>query len=248
MLTLIGTGIGDEKDLTLRGIDVAKEADFLYAEKYTGKWGDDISEMEKVIGKKIGILMRPDVEEKSGQIIEKAKSSKVAILVKGDPMVATTHSSLLMDARKAGVEVKVIHNSSITSAVCETGLHAYKFGATVTIPFPEKVADPGSTYQTILKNRQNGLHTLCLLDIVAENEKYMTVSEGLEILSKLEKKFGNHVLSEGVVAVSDLGKDAYIIYGKLEEVAKKDSRKTPAVVVIPGKLHFTEKEFLESFR
>ena len=51
MLTLIGLGLYDEKDLTLRGIEQAKKADKAYIELYTSKWHGNIKNLEKLIGK-----------------------------------------------------------------------------------------------------------------------------------------------------------------------------------------------------
>jgi diphthine methyl ester synthase len=56
-------------------------------------------------------------------------------LVVGDAFCATTHSDLFLRAINLGIlfsyigiEVKVIHNASIVSAVGCTGLQVYRFG------------------------------------------------------------------------------------------------------------------------
>ena len=139
-LYLISTGIWDEKDISLRGLEVARRCDILFAEFYTTRIGTTKERLEKLIGKKIKVLSRSDLEEGCDQILEKAKEKEVGILVGGDCLVSTTHSSVLLEAKKRGIPTKVIHSSSIISAVAETGLHLQKFGQFITVPFPEKIS------------------------------------------------------------------------------------------------------------
>jgi diphthine synthase len=190
MLVLIGLGLFDEKDLTLRGTEEAKRSDKVFIELYTSKWHGNLKNLEKIINKKIEVLTRKDLEENSGRILDLAKSQSISILVQGDPMVATTHVSLIKEAKKLGVKTKIIHNASIISAIGETGLHLYKFGPSVTIPFPEKTKGklPESVYDVIKMNKARGLHTLCLLDVIAEEKKFMAANESIKILIDLEKK------------------------------------------------------------
>jgi diphthine synthase len=237
MLTLIGLGLQDEKDLSLRAIEAAKQADKVYIELYTGVWSGSLKNLEKILRKKIFVLQRSDLEENSEKILNEAKRKKVALFVQGDPLIATTHSSLLVEARKRKIKTKVIHNASIVSAVAETGLHIYKFGATVTIPFPEKIKNqkPESVLQTIEENRKRGLHTLCLLDV---NEgRAMSVAEAAELLLKWQ--------FDDVFAVAFSAGKSKIAYKRISQLAKTKFP-TPAVLIIPGKLHFTEEEFLQN--
>jgi diphthine synthase len=241
MLSLIGLGLWDEEDVTLKGVKVAKDADKVYIELYTSKWHGNLKKLEKTIGKKIKALKRENLEEKSGEIIKEAKDKKVVLFVLGDPLIATTHASLLYDARKVGIKTEVIHNASIYSAIGETGLHVYKFGATVTIPFPEKTGNklPESILETIKENEKRCLHTLLLLDIVPEKNRYMTPNEGMKILIK----------DTEVVVFARVGSGkTLIVYGKVKDLIEKDFGEPPFVMIIPGKLHFTEKEYLEMFR
>jgi len=248
MLTLIGLGLYNEQDLTLRGLDIARKADSLYMELYTSKWFGNLKNLENIIGKRIKILRRDDLEEKSKNIVEEAIEKNIVIFVLGDPLIATTHSSLILDARKLGIPTNVIHNASIMSAIGETGLHMYKFGPTITIPFPEKTKGklPESVYETIKMNRSRGLHTLCLLDVIAEDEKYMTPNEAMEILLNVEDKRKESVFNQEteIVVFVKAGGNSSIVFGKVKDLLNK-SYETPAVLIIPGILHFTEREFLE---
>ena len=241
MLSLIGLGLWNEEDVTLKGVNRAKDADKVYIELYTSKWHGDLKNLEKIIGKKIEVLKRENLEEKSDEIIKEAKNKNVVIFVLGDPLVATTHASLLYDAKKVGVKTEIIHNASIYSAICETGLHAYKFSSTVTISFPEKTGNkfPKSILKTIEENKNRGLHTLLLLDIIFEKNKYMTPNEGMKIFSKD---------TEVVVFARAGSNKPLILYGKIEDLIEKDFGEPPFVMILPGKLHFTEKEYLEMFR
>jgi diphthine synthase len=246
MLTLISIGLFDEKDLTLRGLEEAKKSDKVYIELYTSRWHGSLKNLEKILGKKITELKRSDLEENSRKIIEEAKKQDVAILIEGSALVQTTHLSLLQEAKKMKIKTKIIHNASIISAVGETGLHAQKFGQYVTIPFPERTKGnlPESVFEIISENQKRGLHTLCLLDMAAEQDRYMTVNEALEIL------LNGKIIGENteIVAFARAGSDRPLIaYGKVRDLIRKNIREIPAVMIIPGKLHYTEKEFLNIY-
>ncbi|TAL48436.1 diphthine synthase [archaeon] len=239
MLTLIGLGLHDEKDITLRGIDAAKNADKVYIELYTGKWFGSLDRLEEIVGKDIVELKRSDLEENSNRILDEAAKKDIAIFMQGDPLVITTHNSLIADARKMKIDTKVIHNASIFSSIAETGLHVQKFGPSVAISFPEKTKGklPESVYKTILDNKKRGLHTLCLLDLV--DGKVMEPKDALKILQALDKE---KMISDVIVA-SRLGGKSKIVSGKIGDIMDVKFEE-PSVVVIVGNLHFTEKEFL----
>lgn len=76
---------------------------------------------------------------------------------------ATTHTDLVVRAKKLGVDVKVVHNASVMNAVGVCGLQLYRYGETVSIPFFTETWRPSSFYEKIQRNRALGLHTLCLL-------------------------------------------------------------------------------------
>lgn len=81
---------------------------------------------------------------------------------------ATTHTDLVVRAKKLGIDVKVVHNASVMNAVGVCGLQLYHYGETVSIPFFTDTWRPDSFYEKIQKNRGLGLHTLCLLGLVLE--------------------------------------------------------------------------------
>jgi diphthine synthase len=242
MLYLIGLGIWDELDISLKGAEACRKCKEVYAELYTARWGGSLANLEKIIGKKIHILERPDLEDDSLELLKRAKSADIAVLFPGDPLSATTHLSLVAEARKKGIPAKVIHSSSIFTAVAECGLSLYKFGKTISIPSVQPNFSPTSFTEGILDNRKMGLHTLCLLDIG------MNVPQAVQMLLDLEKHARKIISDQKIVAACGLGSDKQrIVYKEASELLK-ESMSPPAVLIIPGKLHFTESEYLENFK
>ena len=242
MLVLAGLGISDEKGITLEELDEAKSADYVFIELYTNVWRGNIGNLEKIIGKRIVVLKRKNLEESISEIVDLAKDKKILIFVPGDPLVATTHSSIILECIKRGVDYKIIHNSSIFSAICETGLHIYKFGQTVTIPLKEKIfTKPISVINAILENKKRGLHTLCLLDIDVENSKFLGINDAIRFLTE------NNLVREDekIIVASSLGtRNRKIVWKEAKNILLLDFD-LPAVIIIPGVLHFSEREILE---
>jgi len=237
VLYIIGLGLGDEKDVSVRAVEIAKACD-CYAELYTNKWFGSVDGLSKVLGKPVKLLKRQDLEDKLDIFLKEAKTHDVALFVPGDPLAATTHATIILEARKKKIAVKLLHNASIFSAIGETGLHLYKFGRTATVPFSGKLQ---AVKDALAVNRKAGLHTLLLLDLDAEVKLYMTVQDALKILIK------GKVLKpmDTVVTAAGLGTDqSQIQWGTAKELLLK-STGTPAVLIVPGKLHFHEKEYLE---
>ena len=164
-LVLIGMGLGGINGMTLDAIKEATEADHRFYESYTALWSDeDIIEFEKEVGE-VKTVMRPEVENPT-EILELAKNSRVALLVVGDPLQATTHVDLQLRALEIGVECKVVHGISITGLVTgAVGLSNYKFGRQTTLTYPYNGWVATSPLEVIALNRYQNLHTLVLLDL-----------------------------------------------------------------------------------
>ncbi len=243
MLYLIGLGIGDEKDISLRGIEACRKAEKVFIELYTCPLKIDVSNLEIIIEKKIAVLDRKGVEE-SGKIISSAIEKDIVLLVGGDPLSATTHAEIILEARKKGIKVEIVHSSSVFTAVAETGLSLYKFGKAVSLPRPQDNYFPTSPYENISDNLKNGMHTLLLLDIE------MSAGEGMSLLLELEKKVKGGLFSPDtkIAVCAHLGKGSLIRYGMVKELQKIDFGEHPHCIVVPAKLNFAEEEFLESFR
>lgn len=252
-LYFIGIGLSDEKDISLKGLETAKRCDVIFAEFYTQKLNTTKEKLGGLVGKKITELTRKQVEEETGIILEPAKTKNVGFLVGGDPFSATTHIALRHEAIQKGIETRVIHASSIFSAIGEVGLHMYKFGTTITIPYPEKVGNklPFSAYDRLKDNKGRGLHTLMLLDIDVDRNKIMTANEGMELFLKMEEQKGESVFTDYtdvIVFARANSEKPLIVYGKVIELLERNFGEPPMCIIIPGSLHFTEKDYLEMFR
>ena len=164
-LILIGMGPGTIAAMTKEAISAAKSADFRRYEAYTALWPDDeLAALEQIIGP-IEKIMRPGVENPK-EILSLAKDHVVAVLVVGDPLQATTHVDLQLQASEMGISCEVVHGISITNLVTGAiGLSNYKFGRQTTLTYPYSGWIATSPLEVIAVNRVMGLHTLALLDL-----------------------------------------------------------------------------------
>src|SRR3989344_4297734 len=208
-LYLIGLGLNNEKDISVKGLETVKKCDKVYLESYTSLLQCSKEQLEKFYGKKIILADRETTEQGDENIVEEARTKKVAFLIVGDPLSATTHIQLFKLAKEKKVEVKVIHNASVLTAIGETGLELYKFGKTTSIPFLEEHPHLETPYQVIKENKKMGLHTLCLLDLKPAENKFMTIKEALEVLEQIERKRKEKVVMKDllVVGCARLGSD-----------------------------------------
>lgn len=250
-LVFVGLGLDDERGITLRGLEEAKAADVVFAEFYTSTLRHgSIERLEIALGKGVRVLARHDVED-AKVLLDACKDKKVVLLVAGDPMAATTHVDLRIRAHAAGARTAVVHGPSVfTSAAGLLGLQHYKFGRTTTLPFPQEGYSPTSPYDVVCENMSRRLHTLVLLDIDADNSRYMTANEGLHLLLKMEERVGSGVLTKDTVVcvVARAGSDdAVVKAGRLEELLGADFGPPLHSIVVPGKLHFMEEESLKAF-
>ncbi len=245
MLTFVGLGLYDEKDISLRGYEAVQRADVVFAEFYTSKLlSADVNKLEKFYGRRIILLSREDVES-GKKIIEEAKKKDVVFIVPGDSLIATTHVALRIMAQEAGIETRVIHGASIVTAVPGLlGLQEYKFGRTVSLPFPQENYFPTSAYDFIEENHSRGLHTLILLDI---NPRPMTANEAMKILLEMEKRKKKELINAKtlIAVVGRAGApDVTVKAGYLGEMVNEDFGPPLHTLVLPGKLHFAEAEAL----
>jgi diphthine synthase len=176
-VTLIGLGLGDEKDITVRGLEAIKACDALFLESYTSVIGVPKEQLEAYYEKEIRISDREDVEMRADEMLEMAEQGKkVGFLVVGDPLCATTHTDLILRGKERGIEMNVIHNVSVMVGMAQSGLQLYSFGQSITIPFFTDEWKPDSFYNKIAENQRIGLHTLCLLDIKVKEPDYSALT------------------------------------------------------------------------
>jgi diphthine methyl ester synthase len=247
-LHIIGIGLNDPKDITVKGLDAVKSAEIIYLEDYTSLLQCSLSDLEKFYDKKIILANREQSEQGSGKIVEEAKEKKVCFLVIGDALSATTHIDIYKQAKEAGVKVEIIHNASILTAVGITGLQLYNFGKTASIPYLDDFKELVAPYLVLEGNNKLGLHTLLLLDIKQEQKRFMTISEGLNVLEDIEKREGKGLITDDIfiIGCARIGSNDFIIRsGKLKEIKQIDFGTPLHCIIIPGRLHFLEKEMLE---
>jgi len=230
MLYIIGLGL-NEKGLSLEAVQAIEKCSRVYLENYTVDFPYNIKELG--LSDETVKLARGDVE--SDKLIKEAKKENVALLVYGSPLFATTHISLILEAKKAKVKTKVIHAASIFDAIAETGLQLYKFGKIASMP--KQKAD---FLKYIKENQKIKAHSLLLIDIGIPFE---------EALERLEKDVKKEKLNiDKLVVCSKMGtKRSKIVFGRMHDL-KKVRIKNPFCFIIPGELHFLENEVLNFFK
>ena len=241
MLYLIGIGLNDEKDITVKGLEAVRSCSRVFLEYYTSKLTCSIQDLEKFYCKDIRLADRKLVEQQiEEKILKPAKEEDVALLVIGDPFSATTHVDICMRAEQMGIKVKAIHNASVLTAVGAAGLELYKYGKTTSIPFGnETVTTPIEVYKN---NQHSGLHTLFLLDLDPTENRFMTIHDALEYL--ISKGFPEDQLCVGCAG---LGSDEpEIKAGKAGELKAAAFSLFPQCLIAVGKLHFMEEDALKS--
>lgn len=247
-VVFVGVGLHDEGGISLKGLEEVKSADSVFIELYTSLLpGFSVKRFESVAGKDLRVVSRKELEEGNGEVVLRAaEKGKVVLLVPGDPFIATTHIALRIAAEKRGIKTRVVHGASIISAaVGLSGLHNYKFGKSVTIPFPENFSE--TPYMVVAQNKGLGLHTLCLLDINVEEGRYLSIKEALEILLKIEVQRKMGVVNFGTLAVGVAragSPNPTVKAGFVEELLNYDFGGPPYSLIFLGKLHFMEAEAL----
>ena len=164
-IILVGMGPGRCEMMTQEAINAARLADHRRYEAYTALWPqDELEKLEERVGS-ITKVMRPEIED-AAELLELAKSSLVAVMIVGDPLQATTHVDLQLQANEMGVPCRVMHGISITTILSGAiGLSNYKFGRSTTLTYPYGGWIATSPLEVIASNQYQGLHTLVLLDL-----------------------------------------------------------------------------------
>ncbi|MBI2004430.1 diphthine synthase [Candidatus Pacearchaeota archaeon] len=241
MLYLIGLGL-NARSISKEGLDILKTCKKIYLENYTVDFPYSINELEDIIGKKIISADREKVE--SLEIVDEAKKMEIALLIYGSPLTATTHISLIQEAKALKIKYKIIYNASIIDAVAETGLQLYKFGKIASMPKwnPEENFMPESFMEIIQQNMSMKAHSLILCDIGLDFQ---------EAVSQLKKSSENckfELKNKKIVVCQALGtRRSKIFYKNFEELKELEDIQKPFSIIIPSKLHFLEKEVLEGF-
>ena len=271
-LLLVGLGLGNEKDVTVAGLEAIQSSDVVYLEAYTSVLGVKAEKLEEFYGCKIHISDRYEVESATDKMLDQAESGTVSFLVVGDPYCATTHTDLVLRARHRGIPVRVYHNASIMNAAGACGLHLYNFGRTISIPyFMEGSTDETkqTSYYDYLKFNDSGdLHTLCLLDIKVKEPnveaarlgkikydppRFMTVNQALEQLLECERIRGEGVIDPNktiCVGLARVGTESQLIVaGTINELLNINfGPPLHSMVICSNELHELEKQMLAEFK
>ena len=249
-LYFIGIGLNDEKDISVKGLELVKKADVVYLENYTSKLNCKISYLEDLYGKKIILADRKLVEmDAEKTILENAKTKEVAFLIVGDVFSATTHMDLYLRAKKMAIKTGVVHNASVLIAIGIIGLQLYKFGKVTSIPIDnENIETP---YDILKLNQQNNMHTLFILDLKPNSNDSLSVNDAIRYLLKVELKRGERVFTDNTLCVgcAKLGSlDQVIKAGKAQQLLKEDFKNGMHCLIVPAKqLHFMEEEALKIY-
>lgn len=270
MLHLIGIGTRKEH-INSEMFEAIKNSKKVFLEYYTCFYETPFDELSKYIGKEVTIANRELIESHiETEIINPAKDEDIALLVLGDPLIATTHTDLLLRAKEMKVETKVYNNISIGNYITRTGLQFYKFGKITSIPFFSEKFMPRTPYLVFMDNYKMGAHSLFLLDLNPSNdiaykgkERFLKAGDALQFLLDIPKlmleeeeilESDANFIDEETPAIicSRLGfSDEEIIYDDISGLIKLDKAKNfkePLCVIIPGDMHEMELKYLEQFR
>ncbi|KAF5395925.1 diphthine methyl ester synthase [Paragonimus heterotremus] len=256
MLTILGAGLSSVDDLTVNGLKALKQSDVIYLDMYTSIAPGFLENVKQLTGKDVKLADREFVEN-GEELIARAKDFNVVFIVIGDPLSATTHTDLILRAVKSNIPYKIIHNTSIMTAVGCCGLQLYNFGVTISVPFWDEFGRPDSFYDKLMWNFSSGLHTLCLLDIkvkerslenilrdrmIYEPPRFMSCGQAacqlLEI-SRTRQPLNLPTLSPNclVIGLARVGcVDQMIVVSTLEEIGRGHSIEDAAIPTLPTQI------------
>lgn len=255
MLWLIGLGIEGSGGMSLKGREILKKCNIIYIERFTGYLSDiDLRELKLCVKNRDNVLHvvgRLFVED-GRDILEQAVKNNVALMVYGDALIATTHIELFIRAMKRGIKVEVVHSASgITSLIGESGLQIYKFGRSSTIMSDHNSAI--SVYNTLLDNLLLGNHTLILTEYSETKENmspfFLDPNVAMKMLLNMENDYRSRAFTEEtfVLVASRIGRaDKKVISGHVRSLLEIDHGTGPHSLIVPGRLHFVEKEAISS--
>ncbi len=242
MLILVGAGLGPDY-VTKRALEALRSSDVVLVEAYTSPRSSWLVDVVKSLGKEYRLVDRSELEERSSEVVELSRNRNVAVLIAGDPLIATTHSALLVEAAMSGVKTSVIPGvSGPCSAISASGLQFYRFGASATVPGPWRGVSAAATALTLLSNLCWGHHTLLLLDVSPEGET-LGPKEALEVLWRELGALGNaDRLGQLLALLTSVGDDVTVAYTTLLR------RNLPGVevgsIAVPALLQPIESEYL----
>jgi diphthine synthase len=250
-LWFVGLGLDDERGLSQRALAALRESDKVFAEQYTATAPEGTLErLGRAVGRPVHRLDRPLLESERPILDALARHARVALLVVGDPFAATTHVALRLAAEGAGHTWRYLPNASIlTAAAGFLGLMHYRFGRTVSLPFPDPRFAPRSPLEQVEGNRSRGLHTLILLDLDPGAGRYLTAGEALALLRERDPE-ARVLAEEAPLAVAArVGRDdAAGFFGPFARLRSVEFGPPMHALVVPApELHFEEAAALARY-
>lgn len=244
MLFLVGLGLS-EKEIPIGTIEVCKNCE-LYIDKFTTRIDDrTLDYITELTGKRITELTRQDMEESANEIIQRAATKDIAILVGGDPLMATTHKILYIEADKQHVKTQIVHaNSIIATAIGESGLDFYRFGAPCTIPRWSAHYSPISFYEKIEANMVNRNHSILLLDYDAKSRTTLDIKEAITALEKADAHYKKGIINNKtkVIILHNMSLEDSKVVATTIEKAKLQDHGGVNIMILPAELTDVEKE------
>lgn len=246
-LWFLGLGLHDEHDVTPRALEVLTRSGAVFAEEYTSLLAPGtLDRLGAKIGRPIVRLARAELEGEEAIRRALGTHDTVALVTAGDPFVATTHVALRVAVERWGHTWQYVPAATVLTAVPGLlGLMHYRFGRTVSLPFPEPGFAPRSPLEAIAQNRAARLHTLVLLDLRPAEGRFLTAAEGLRQLTEMDggpTRLLPDDVRFGVVARAGAD-DAAAWFGTRAELRDVDFGPPLHAIVVPAaELHFQEAE------
>jgi len=256
MLKLIGLGLSIDS-LPLGNLKKILSCNEVIIDSYTSIWFPNIHLIESLLmqlGKKVWIASRNHLEGSGVKnIIDKSLGKDVCILVSGDPLIATTHSSIITEALTKHVEVEVVPAVSIfNAAISLSCLQAYRFGKMATIVSPKNGIVYEYPFEVIKMNRLQNMHTLLLLEIDVEKNYYMKPNEAIKMLLEIQERKTEKIISlkDTIIILGDVMSCKQKVWIMSVEAALRAENEFQYnnlyTIIIPSdKLHPVEKECLD---
>lgn len=250
-LLFVGAGLSGISSLSMAAIEAVSSADAVFIDSYTTLLDSSFaSDLGKAAGRRCELIGR-EALERGDALLDAASTGTAVLVVGGDSMSATTHSSLRIEASARGIETRLLFGPSIfTAAPALLGLHQYKFGRTATLPRFQPGYRPVSPFRLIESNMKEGAHTLVLLDVDAEHGYFMSPTEAFSEIIEMGAELSSVLLGEGTFCCTVSragGEDCATRAGRISRLRGEDFGAPPHCIVVPGRLHFKEAEALAAF-
>ncbi|KAJ5500799.1 Tetrapyrrole methylase subdomain 1 [Penicillium expansum] len=251
MLHLIGLGLADETDITVRGLEIVKRAERVYLEAYTSILLVDKEKLEAFYGRPVIEADRELVETGSDDILAGGDKADIVFLVVGDPFGYAQQRIPTSSSARANLasRPKSSPNASIMSGIGCTGLQLYNFGQTVSMVFFTETWKPSSYYDRVRENVQIGLHTLVLLDIKVKEQSLENMCAAQMLETEEERQEGVYGPDSLAVGAARVGAaNQQLVSGTLKELATVEmGAPLHSLVLLGRRTHDLERDYIREY-